>query len=223
MDNIRSFKLSLVKITSDIENLSQLAEGLESCLNSEDQILTQSVEKEIEETSDPHGKEFIEGWYSDDLYDLSEIYPKIQRDALFLTSMILFESELMRLCQLTYSQKISANKFKEKPRSRKILSAIKYLEESHNISKRAKTQYASEKDYINKLWTIRNSKVHNAGQIKEKDKRLINDFCENKPTLLSKNNEVSFTSNALNLILHGIGLFFNLLVREIIKNLQPSN
>ena len=56
MDNIRRFKLSSYSIESDIENLRQLAVEVESCLNSEFQILTQSVEKEIEEISDPHEK-----------------------------------------------------------------------------------------------------------------------------------------------------------------------
>ena len=52
------------------------------------QKLTKFVEKEIEKTSDHDEKEFLKGWHSDDLYDLSEVYPKIQRDSLFLTSMI---------------------------------------------------------------------------------------------------------------------------------------
>jgi len=207
------------QIHGDLNDMKGTVEMSERLLAEEGNRLVGRVVHELEGLSGTE-KEFMKGWYGDDIHRLDKVFSNIQRRALFTTAMCMTESNLLLACEICQRAFNLSDTFKKKGNQRIIIQAISYLQRNLTIRTKALT---SDWETLQHFWTLRNCLVHNDGKPKPSDLKEVADFCAPIPTLeLDQDKRLVFHEGSVNMALHIIGLFFSTLLNEIDRNKLPG-
>jgi len=98
---ISNFILTGIEI--DLSHLREYARLIEDLLKDKQKEFDSWVEEKASKLSKEQKEEFYE-FYSDDHWELSEVYPNILRESLFVATLSLVEHELISLCRNLYRE-----------------------------------------------------------------------------------------------------------------------
>jgi hypothetical protein len=208
------------QIEDRIDDLKEVIEMSEYHLGKEIELLTKRVNAELENLEEDE-REFTIGWYTDDFIRLDEVYPNIQRRALFTAIMSMTEANLLFVCEMCFRAYRLPRSFKKKrDNQRLIVQAISYLQEQLTIRK---TPLKTYWETIQQLWTIRNVLVHSDGKVNTQKLKEVTDFCLSIPSLeLDKHNRLILHKGFVNMAIHEVSLFFSRFLDEIKRNKLPN-
>ena len=209
IDNAR-VRVSAIKrlIKNDMEHMREFVTASESFLTTEMKTFTKWVDKGAEGLSEKEAEYHYE-WHSDTYWQLSEIFPMIQRSSLFISAMSFLESRLNQLCNMLPDKNspttIKLNDLKGSGIERAMLFLRKVLE--LEIDTNSKTW-----ESIRTFQKIRNQLVHTGDrEVKEESViQAINKYSQSEGGVkLDAKNRIQLDSTFLNQVLNVIDMLFN--------------
>jgi len=164
--------------------LQELSDLVESALLAEkDDILTRA-DSAIAKADDEYRRGFIAECYGEDLIDVEESYPQIQRYALFGMVMAQLETNIAAICRAARRLLDLSHCFDRK-RPRAVERGIKYLEGQAGLNTSKIKHYIQLAD---ELRIVRNCIVHDLGNFRDRnDAEAIMAFVCRIPTVESDN------------------------------------
>lgn len=149
--------------------LLELSRFVEDALIHEQKRVASNMESEIARVVDPGEKEFLLECYGDDVFDVEEVYPRIQRYALFVTAVSQVEGAVVALCKGARFALELEKEFNAKG-NEVINRAVSYLEKKAEIDTSRIQYYTGLAD---DLRIVRNCIVHSQGRLNERKKEDI--------------------------------------------------
>jgi len=195
----------------DLDILGEYGTALENWLASELKGSDSRAERNVSELPKEKQDEF---WdiYTDDHWQLSEVFPNILRSSLFVACCSLFEHMLVTLCNLLYRK----YKYKEGPPDfrRDILScAKKYLKDA-KIEFPDQTQSWADIVQYN---LVRNFIVHNGGKLNNSNKAVkVETFVKAKSSIsLNHLKYIQLSENFCPEVINTLRTFFGELLKVL--------
>jgi len=201
----------------DIIELSRL---IEEALQHELARRREAANEEIDAAEDEEDRLFLAANHEEMVEQVGETFSRLQRYALFTTSMATIERNFVLLCRAAKELLTLDSEFDDsKPGV--IQRAVEYLEKQAGLSTNRIANYTL---LAQKLVSIRNCIVHSNGCIAErKDAKKIRDFIQEIPTIEESNGEMlkllpGFVEN----MTHSMHLLFERLFRGVKEKAQPA-
>lgn len=202
-------------ISHSLDDMKYLIDMTESLLTEEATRIANQAQKDLQGLNE-EDREYMIGWYGDDLVRLKDVFSSIQRRALFTAIMSVTETSLILACNRCRHAYGFPYPFKKKGKDRTICQALEYL--YSNLKMRDKALYR-DWETIYHFWTIRNAFTHNDGKLRAADVKNIADFCASIPTIeLNHHNRIILHKGSLEMASHVVSLFFSCLLDEIDRN-----
>ena len=159
-----------------LEQISRHIEAVETLLEKEAEDLVIKVDQQAKELKSEEARgEYFE-FMGDDIWELQDLFPQMQRQASLMAAISVAEVELNKLCDYVAKKKSQRIKVADLKgtglfRAKTFLSRIVCIKESWEGSAWQEVRRATE---------IRNSFVHNEGSVERKD---IVDYVSKSPHL----------------------------------------
>lgn len=169
------------RVHDDIDQFRLHINGVESYLEKEAKSLINYHEERAKDLSEEEKDEYY-NFYTDNYWQLSEVFPNIQRKSELIAIYTLLEHHLNSLCSIYEGHSNSQVKLCDLKANGIIETAKKYLEIVIGIKFPSSGTTWQE---IKQVQRIRNLFVHNDGQLKgsEGDKRPIKQYINNSQFL----------------------------------------
>lgn len=203
----------------DIEDIKELSDLTERILKKEYKSIIARADKEITDDLPEFDKRFIAECYAEDVDKVQEVFPRILRYSLFVTSMTKLECDIVSLCKGT--QKIFALSADFNPKPPNVISrAIEYLKKHLGINTKKFSHYT---ELIEKYRMVRNCIVHSEGDITErgKDEPFLRQFIADSPTLnIDRYNRIILLEGFVTGAAHSTELLWDRLLNAIKEKLD---
>jgi len=181
--NLKKMRIGFFKrgVRDDIDQFRLHINGVESYLEKEVKDLVNYHEERTKDLTQEEKDEYYD-FYSDDYWQLSEVFPNIQRKSELIGIYTLLEHHLNSLCSIYEGHSNSQVKLSDLRANGIIETAKKYLVKVIGINFPSSGATWQE---IKKVQRIRNLFVHNDGQLKgnEGDKLPIKQYISSSPFL----------------------------------------
>ena len=202
-----------------LAELSDLAELSERLLKNELDALSARVHEKVSCLPFPEN-EFEQGWFDDDLYQLAEVFPKIQRYALFITTMGAIEHHLHNMC--TVAKKICDQSLSPSDlNGRGIVRSVKYLTKVCGF--RISQSTGSQVDNLTMCQKMRNAVVHADGRLSDDDIGAIRQYQKRNPRFeINDRGEIVLSQHFVSTVVHSSKLLFEIIVAEMNKRLKKA-
>jgi len=189
---VKNFRMPFLKmgIMMDLGTFKQHTRNVESFLNQEIKTFEKHAEEVTSKWEDYERAEYYEE-SSDQYWELSKVYPNIQRKSELMSIYTILENTIMRICLVYQSSIDNPVKMKDLEAHGIIDQGKRYLEKVVRLDFPSKHDSWKE---IDKIQQIRNSFVHAAGHVKTGNKDLIK-YIKQSPFLELKNNNQVEISN----------------------------
>jgi len=164
-------------VRNDLEEFKYHVSGVENYLSLEVKDLVNRHEQATENLTEDEKNEYYE-FYSDDYWQLAEVFPQIQRKSELVGIYTVLEHNLNLLCSIYQRHTDSKVKLSDLKAQGIIDTARKYLVKVVGLDFPSDHRSWAE---IKKIQRIRNLFVHNDGKLKgtDNDKRPIKDYISN--------------------------------------------
>ena len=162
----------------DLENLENYCQIMETSLKNQKKNFEEWLEKEAEKLSEEEKEEFYD-FYSDDYWELSNVFPNTLRSSLLVAAYSVLERQLVACCTELWNK----NQYPVKPnipQRRIIFEARNYLITHAGISIPDTSPNWSGIVSYNK---IRNSIVHNGGKLNSQRLADLQPFLALNPSI----------------------------------------
>jgi hypothetical protein len=194
-----------------LANLENYRQIMESALQEQKRRFEEWIDKKAETLSDDEKEDFYEA-YSDEHWELSDVFPSTLRSSLFVAAYSVLERKLVDYCTELWSK----NKYSEKPNIPHrgiIFEARKYLTKYAGISIPDTSPNWSNIVCYNK---IRNSIVHSGGKIDPQKLKELQPFLASNPSIhLDQFNKITLGEDACKDFINVVrGLFFDDLFKK---------
>lgn len=201
------------KIEHDLSDLSDLVTLSEQLLKKQLQSLNRRINRETKKLKG-YEKEYLIGWYSPDVIQLRDVFPKILRYSLFATIMTSVEANLIMLCHYMQAMLSIEQKFQKKSRNTDIINhSLEYLISKARIDAK---RMSHDRENVVMFWRMRNCIIHSEGKITGEFSDAIKQYCEDLPTLgVDKHNYIILYEGFPGIALHVIRSLFLHLLRQI--------
>lgn len=208
--DVKNFRLSFFRkmALDDIEQFRSHVDGVEKYLEKDVKDLLAYHEQKTEGLSAEEKDEYYE-FYSDEYWQLNEIFPNIQRKSELIGIYTIVEHYLNLLCSIYEQDGISKVKLKDLKGQGIIDRARKYLVKVVEIDFPSQADSWSE---IRRIQNIRNLFVHNDGVLKgnDSDKSSIKEYIANSNYLkLDQFEKIVIERGFTDYCLQQFGLFFD--------------
>lgn len=196
-------------IEIDLSHLREYARLIEDLLKDKQKEFNSWVEEKASRLSEEQKEEFYE-FYSDDHWELSEVYPNILRESLFVATLSLVEHELISLCRNLYRE----NKYNlalDEVVGNGIHKAKLYLNKVANVGNN--TQWNG----ILIFQKIRNFIVHNRGKLDDsKNAKEVESYVTSNSLIkLDHFRRMQFSSTFCLEAIEVVDKFFSSLFKEL--------
>lgn len=196
-------------IEIDLSHLREYARLIEDLLKDKQKEFNSWVEEKASRLSEEQKEEFYE-FYSDDHWELSEVYPNILRESLFVATLSLVEHELISLCKNLYRE----NKYNlalDEVVGNGIHKAKLYLNKVANVGNN--TQWNG----ILIFQKIRNFIVHNKGKLDDsKNAKEVESYVTSNSSIkLDHFRRMQFSSTFCLEAIEVVDEFFSSLFKEL--------
>ncbi len=200
------FRMHLLKmgIMMDLETFKQHTRNVESFLNQEVKVFEQRAAKITSEWEDFERAEYYENSH-DEYWELSKVYPNIQRKSELISIYTILENTINRICLVYQSSIENPVKMKDLKANGIIDQGKRYLEKVVLLN--FPTNHESWKE-ITKIQQIRNSFVHAADHVKSGNSDLIK-YINQSQHLELRNNKIEIISGFSEHCLNIFEDFFN--------------
>lgn len=216
--NAVRFTLLASRIRQEISNMSEISDLVERFLRRQYKILVDRSEDKADHLSKEE-KLVLAEWYDYDIIQLRGVFSRILRYSLFTTIMSVVESNLVALCYARHSIMGLTKEFK-KPGRNVIGEALKYLKEQAKIDFSRPSYYCKDIDMFRR---IRHCIVHSQGKNTDKNRKEIEDYCTNVPTLsINRHGQILLGDGFIKVAIHIVDLFFDSLIESSRKALEPQ-
>jgi len=167
-------------INRDVDDIKELSILVERTLKDEQNSIISRANREDTKNLSGFEEQFIAECYAEDLGKAQEVFPRILRYSLFVTSMSKFEGNVVSLCRgVKQLFKITEN-FNVRPPNI-VYRGIEYLKSNVGINTNQYTHYINLADNYR---ILRNCIVHSEGDVKEsRDKELLRELISDTSTL----------------------------------------
>lgn len=217
----RTMKFSLLrsKIHHDLSNCLELNKMIEKFLVSERKRLGEKFCKEATGLCEEE-KDYLLGWYDSDFIQLQEVFPRLQRCSLFVTTFSSFESNLIALCR-AMAELLTLETTYSKPRSRSIDDdALEFLEQRCLVKMKRILPY---RETISKLRRLRNCIVHGDGKLNDRNPNELKVFFSKMPSILINDRDVIILRKGfVEIVIHEIKNFFEMLIYSCKERLNAD-
>ena len=165
----------------EVAYIKELTSLTEHFLKEEYQSIIDRADKEITKDLPEFENRFIAECYAEDVDKIQEVFPRILRYSLFVTSMTKLECAIVSLCKGTKHIFGLSDDFSPKP-PYVISRGLEYLKDQLGINTEKFRHYI---ELMEKYRMVRNCIVHSEGDITERDKDepLLRQFIAESPTL----------------------------------------
>lgn len=219
MKNHLKVHILSTRIDQDIADIRELIKLTEQHLQTKSRYLRSRVSAELNSALTKEETDFLIGWYDDDFVRLDNIYPNIQRRALFTALLSMTEADMLLCCHLCQSL-LGIPMYRSIDGRRKTVQMLAYLHKHLAIRDSMLEPFWAR---LNELWSIRNALVHNDGIPNRSDIPAINSLCASTPTIeLDDRNRIVLKKGSVQMALRIVASFFTLLIREIKNNKLPK-
>lgn len=191
-------------IMMDLETFKQHTRNVESFLNQEVKVFEKRAEEITSEWEDFERAEYYENSH-DEYWELSKVYPNIQRKSELISIYTILENTLNRICLVYQSSIENPVKMKDLEANGIIDQGKRYLQKVVLLN--FPTSHESWKE-ITKIQQIRNSFVHAAGHVKSGNSDLIK-YINQSQHLELRNNKIEILSGFSEHCLNIFEEFFN--------------
>ena len=197
---MKNFRMPFLKmgIMMDLETFKQHTRNVESFLNQEVKAFEKHAAEITAEWEDFERAEYYENSH-DEYWELSKVYPNIQRKSELISIYTILENTINRICLVYQSSIENPVKMKDLEANGIIDQGKRYLEKVVLLD--FPTSHKSWKE-ITKIQQIRNSFVHAAGHVKTGNSDLIK-YINQSQYLELKNNKIEilngFSEHCLNI------------------------
>ncbi len=188
----------------DLETFKQHTRNVESFLNQEVKVFEKRAEEITSEWEDFERAEYYENSH-DEYWELSKVYPNIQRKSELISIYTILENTLNRICLVYQSSIENPVKMKDLEANGIIDQGKRYLQKVVLLN--FPTSHESWKE-ITKIQQIRNSFVHAAGHVKSGNSDLIK-YINQSQHLELRNNKIEILSGFSEHCLNIFEEFFN--------------
>jgi hypothetical protein len=162
----------------DLENLEKYRQVMETALKEQKRSFEEWMDKQAEELTDDEKTEFFD-YYSDEHWELSDVFPSTLRSSLLVAAYSVLEKQLVDCCEDLWNK----NKYPVKPKNPDrgiIFKARKYLTDHARISIPDTSPNWSDIVAYNR---IRNAIVHNDGKLDAKRLEELQAFLASHPSI----------------------------------------
>lgn len=174
----------------DLDTFKQHTKNVESFLSQEVKAFEKYAEEVTSEWEEFERAEYYED-SSDQYWELSKVYPNIQRKSELISIYTILESTINRICLVYQSSIDNPVKLKDLDAHGIIDQGKRYLEKVVRLD--FPSQHPSWKE-IDKIQQIRNSFVHAAGHVKAGNKDLIKYIKQSKFLELKNDNHIEINN-----------------------------
>lgn len=203
----------------DLTDMREFVDLSERLLKDELDALTQRIDERVSCLPLPEQESEL-GWFDDDVYRLSDIFPRIQRYALFTSLLGMMENHLRRFCR-SAKQVCDAELSASDLRGHGISQSLDYLIKvcHFRISRSSKSAY----DHLKMFQTMRNAIVHDDGRPSEKALASIKQYRKRNPHFdITERNQIVLSAGFLHTVIHTAVSFYETLLAELEKRIRRS-
>lgn len=217
----RLLRILEVTIFSDLENIREHCDLMESSLKKELKNFSKQIDKQADKLTDEEKTELCD-WYSDDYWKLTDVFPNIQRSSMLIMAFSFFENQLKFICKILkpYS---NSNIWLNDLYGDDIDRTKIYLKEIIKINFPNNDKNWEE---ITNFCDIRNLVVHDGGKLEKerckKYKKLKKYIDKNNKLLkLDEHEKIVYEKEFITHVSSTFHNFFEALLSEIKKNWNP--
>ena len=162
-------------------------------------------------------REFKLGWCDDDIYQLSEVFPRIQRYSLFVSIIGMIEHHLQYICRQAKRichEELAASDLNGKGLVRSIDYLIKVCH--FRISRNS----GSQMHHLKIFQKMRNAIVHNDGRPSGGDLTAIKQYRKGNPHFeVTERDQIVLSGKFLITVIHNADLLFRIIFGELKKRM----
>jgi hypothetical protein len=152
------------KAQQDATSGQELCEFVERALKDEIKRRVAAIEKDFVTISDKQKRALLVECYAEDVFEVERDFPRIQRQALFVSTMGVVEANIVSICRAASRILRISEDFKDRGPC-VIARGITFLEEKARIDT---SKYQSDIRLAENLVAVRNCIAHSAGDIKSR-------------------------------------------------------
>jgi len=210
----RKIRLSAIEslVRHDLMDMREFVDLSERLLKEELNALTQRIDERVPGLPAPDQEAEL-GWFDDDIYRLSDIFPRIQRYSLFTSLLSMIEQHLRSFCRSAKQVcevELSASDLKEHGISQSLDYLIKVCH--FQISRTAKSEY----DHLKMFQMMRNAIMHNNGRPSGKALTSIKQYQKRNPHFdVTERNQITLSSGFLYTVIGSAEMFYKTLLAEL--------
>lgn len=200
-----------------LAELREFTDRSERLLKRELKALSKRVSKQV--SCLPRADQEVDrGWFAEDLYQLADVFPRIQRYSLFVTTMAAIDNHLHHVCRCAKQicgQELSAADL----RGAGIVRSLTYLTKVCHL--RISRSSGSQVDHLTMYQKMRNAIVHGEGRPTGGNLKAIRQYQKrNLKFKLNARDELVLYEDFVSTVIHSAELLFETVFGEVYKRIK---